>query len=395
MADVDRRLSILEEALGSFSKSQTYRGQIQGEGYGRGKESEQKQVEIMLTWQPETPMTHWLCCVENMVKDRIMDSGSSFNATYCKEELERFKQCSGKTLKDVRYIPGLKRKLISVRQLDEEGYHIGFGDQQWKVTKCCLVVAHRNKCGSMYMVKVHPERIGIIIDGSGNAALQHQRLGGISRIGMNMLAFKHNIPDVQKVDIYFCKPGGLGKKKKLSFIMSEKIRKLQRSCGRVVMQKRVPETTSTVWIRTITRLSEAEILHLWTRFIEPVNDGIVVEHGLSSEITMSLGGSSDTSEGSKTVGDSRIVEDQMKNTVKTENPLRRKALRIHWQVQFRRTSLTGFPAQSIRSSNAIALDSPYLLVLVTGTSQNRQHGLLHYLMECSWVDLSGSGWIME
>nr|GEX74388.1 integrase, catalytic region, zinc finger, CCHC-type, peptidase aspartic, catalytic [Tanacetum cinerariifolium] len=40
---------------------------------------------------------------------------------------------------------------------------------------------------------------------------------------------------------------------------------------------------------------------------------------------------------------------------------------------FRRTSLTGFPAQSIRSSNAIALDSPYLLVLVTRTSQSRQH----------------------
>ncbi|GJV89442.1 RNA-directed DNA polymerase, eukaryota, reverse transcriptase zinc-binding domain protein [Tanacetum coccineum] len=42
-------------------------------------------------------------------------------------------------------------------------------------------------------------------------------------------------------------------------------------------------------------------------------------------------------------------------------------------VQFRRTSLTGFPAQSIRSSNVIALDSPYLLVLITGTSQSRQH----------------------
>nr|GEW71071.1 hypothetical protein [Tanacetum cinerariifolium] len=38
-----------------------------------------------------------------------------------------------------------------------------------------------------------------------------------------------------------------------------------------------------------------------------------------------------------------------------------------------RTSLTGFPAQSIRSSNAIALDSPYLLVLNTGASQSRQH----------------------
>ncbi|GJR64247.1 hypothetical protein Tco_0010312 [Tanacetum coccineum] len=33
----------------------------------------------------------------------------------------------------------------------------------------------------------------------------------------------------------------------------------------------------------------------------------------------------------------------------------------------------GFPAQSVRSSNAIALDSPYLLVLITGTSQSRQH----------------------
>nr|GEX23168.1 retrovirus-related Pol polyprotein from transposon TNT 1-94 [Tanacetum cinerariifolium] len=43
-------------------------------------------------------------------------------------------------------------------------------------------------------------------------------------------------------------------------------------------------------------------------------------------------------------------------------------------VQFRRTSLTGFPSQSIRSSNAIALDSPYLLVPITGTSQSRQHG---------------------
>ncbi|GKE41047.1 hypothetical protein Tco_1464452, partial [Tanacetum coccineum] len=42
-------------------------------------------------------------------------------------------------------------------------------------------------------------------------------------------------------------------------------------------------------------------------------------------------------------------------------------------VQFRRTSLTGFPAQSVRSSNAIALDSPYLLVLITGASQSRQH----------------------
>ncbi|GKG32497.1 hypothetical protein Tco_0430007, partial [Tanacetum coccineum] len=50
----------------------------------------------------------------------------------------------------------------------------------------------------------------------------------MSRIGMSMLASKGNVPDVRKVDIYFCKPGGLGKQKNISFIMSVKTRKLQR-----------------------------------------------------------------------------------------------------------------------------------------------------------------------
>ncbi|GJZ68011.1 hypothetical protein Tco_0631251 [Tanacetum coccineum] len=39
-----------------------------------------------------------------------------------------------------------------------------------------------------------------------------------------------------------------------------------------------------------------------------------------------------------------------------------------------RISLTGFPAQSVGSSNTDVLDSPCLLVLITGTSQSRQHG---------------------
>nr|GEZ82776.1 retrovirus-related Pol polyprotein from transposon TNT 1-94 [Tanacetum cinerariifolium] len=36
-------------------------------------------------------------------------------------------------------------------------------------------------------------------------------------------------------------------------------------------------------------------------------------------------------------------------------------------------ALYGFPAQSLRSSNMISLDLPYLLVLITKTSQSRQH----------------------
>nr|GEZ70957.1 retrovirus-related Pol polyprotein from transposon TNT 1-94 [Tanacetum cinerariifolium] len=189
-----------------------------------------------------------VCCVENMVEDRIIDSGALFHATYCKEELERFKLRSSKVclvgdktldiasigdvvlktsfgtcwiLKDVRYITGLKRRLILVGKLDEEGYHIGFGDQQWKVTKGSLVVAHENKRGSLYMVKwkvtkgslvvahenkrgslymvkVHPDGIGAFINGSDSEVVYDQRLGDMSRIGMSMLASKDSVPDVQK-----------------------------------------------------------------------------------------------------------------------------------------------------------------------------------------------------
>ncbi|GKB38583.1 hypothetical protein Tco_0883525 [Tanacetum coccineum] len=42
--------------------------------------------------------------------------------------------------------------------------------------------------------------------------------------------------------------------------------------------------------------------------------------------------------------------------------------------EIQRISLTGFPAQSVGSSNTDVLDLPCLLVLITGTSQSRQHG---------------------
>ncbi|GJZ96768.1 hypothetical protein Tco_0669102 [Tanacetum coccineum] len=38
-----------------------------------------------------------------------------------------------------------------------------------------------------------------------------------------------------------------------------------------------------------------------------------------------------------------------------------------------RISLTGFPAQSVGSSNTEVLDSPCLLVLITRMAQSRQH----------------------
>ncbi|GJW05862.1 hypothetical protein Tco_1568285 [Tanacetum coccineum] len=222
-----------------------------------------------------------------------MDSGALFHVTYCKEELERFKLRSGKirladdktldfagvrdvvlktsfstswTLKVVSYISGLKRRLISVRQLDEECYH------------------------------VHPEVIGSIIDGSGSATLW---------FGEAKEAFLYNVrEDKETVEVdsvstaYFYHipyvPIGLR-------ILKEEWRGKDTSLAHLKAVAQMKCDTA-FRIQRVTRLSEAEISHLWTRFIEPENDSIVAEHGLSLEITQSLGGSLYTSEGSKNSG---------------------------------------------------------------------------------------------
>ena len=56
------------------------------------------------------------------------------------------------TLKDVRVVPSLRKSLISVRQLDEQGHEVKFGNQQWKVVKGNLVMACGRKRGSLYIV---------------------------------------------------------------------------------------------------------------------------------------------------------------------------------------------------------------------------------------------------
>ncbi|GJW53058.1 hypothetical protein Tco_0097143 [Tanacetum coccineum] len=97
------------------------------------------------------------CCVENTVEDRIMDSDASFHATYCKEELERFKLLSGK-----------------VRLADDKTLDIAsIGDVVLKTyfsTSWTLRMLGTNM-ESMYMVEVHPKRIGAIINGSGSATV--------------------------------------------------------------------------------------------------------------------------------------------------------------------------------------------------------------------------------
>ncbi|GJZ36138.1 retrovirus-related pol polyprotein from transposon TNT 1-94, partial [Tanacetum coccineum] len=223
------------------------------------------------------------------------------------------------TLKDVMYIPSLKRKLISVGQLDEEGYHLGFRDQEWKVTKGSFVVAHGNKRGSLYMVEVVWEAEEAFlhnISEDKETAEQELRIVMLKMVSETPLqfgvaerlsrTFKVESMGLRVDDLKLLWADSVGTTYliyRIPYVLiglcipDEEWRGNDTNLAHLKAVAQIKCDTAFA-IQRVTRLSEAEILHLWTRFIKPKNDSIVTEHGLSLEITQSLCGSSDTSEGS-------------------------------------------------------------------------------------------------
>ncbi|VFQ58251.1 unnamed protein product [Cuscuta campestris] len=142
---------------------------------------EDKQVNIVRGSASDEDL--FICCAKSSVDFWVMDSGASFHATHSGEALQNLvvgdfgkvrlaDPCEALqnldvtgmgdivlktpvgiwTLKDVRVVPALKKSLISVRWLDEQGHEVKFGNGQWKVVKGNLVMARGRKSGSLYMV---------------------------------------------------------------------------------------------------------------------------------------------------------------------------------------------------------------------------------------------------
>ncbi|PKI42375.1 hypothetical protein CRG98_037233 [Punica granatum] len=85
-------------------------------------------------------------------------------------------------LRGMRHIPGLKKNLISVGQLDDEGYDMSFGSSSWKIIKEAMVVA-RGKEGTLYMTMNNHDNIALA-SANSDADLWHCRLGHMSEKGM-------------------------------------------------------------------------------------------------------------------------------------------------------------------------------------------------------------------
>ena len=82
-------------------------------------------------------------------------------------------------LEKIRHIPDLRKNLIYVGQLDEEGHAILFVGSTWKVTKGARVLARRKKTGTLYMT-LSPRDTIAVADASIDTSLWHRRLGHMS-----------------------------------------------------------------------------------------------------------------------------------------------------------------------------------------------------------------------
>ena len=125
-----------------------------------------------------------------------------------------------RVFKNVRYVPNLKRNLISLGTLDEEGYSYRAERGILKASKGSLVILKGDKRNGLYVLRgvtVTDEAACVASKICDKGSLWHKRLGHMSEKGLNELS-KQNLLDGDQVNkIEFCENCILGKQHRLSF----------------------------------------------------------------------------------------------------------------------------------------------------------------------------------
>jgi hypothetical protein len=182
--------------------------------------------------------------VDSPLDSWVLDSGASFHTTAIREILENYVSGDfGKVyladgtaldvvgignvkirihadsvwkLQKVRHVPELKKNLISVGQLDDEGHGIHFHVGKWKVSMGARIIALGEKTGTLYMTTDMRDTIAVA-DASAEADLWHQRLGHMSEKGLKVMHSLGKLPKLKSVNIDFCENCIFGKQKRVSF----------------------------------------------------------------------------------------------------------------------------------------------------------------------------------
>ncbi|KAL2243395.1 UNVERIFIED_CONTAM: Retrovirus-related Pol polyprotein from transposon TNT 1-94 [Sesamum indicum] len=277
-----------------------------------------------------------LLSVSSSSDDWVVDSGASFHSCNNKDIMEpytsgdfglvyladnkplkivgkgdvRIKSTNGSywTLHDVRHIPGLKRNLISVGQLDSDGFHTTFGDAKWKISRGAMTLARGLKSGTLYMAGGSSSNIHFARTVS-QANLWHNRLGHMSEKGMNVLKSKGRLPELKSVEVGHCEHCMFGKQKRVSFLTTgrtprkEKLELVHTDLwgpapvsslgGSTYYMTFVDDSTKKVWVYFLKSKSDAfDTFRRWRALVEN-------ETGLQVKCLRSDNGGEYSSEGIK------------------------------------------------------------------------------------------------
>jgi hypothetical protein len=123
-----------------------------------------------------------------------------------------------KTLTNVRYVPKMKRNLISLGTLEVMGFKFSADNGVLKVSQGNRVVLKAERFNNLYYLQgstVTGTAAVSIASNTSNTKLWHMRLGHMSEKGMHLLHKRGYLNDISKLEFYeHCV---FGKQKRVSF----------------------------------------------------------------------------------------------------------------------------------------------------------------------------------
>ena len=178
-----------------------------------------------------------LLSIDNTIDSWVLNSGASFHTTtnrdlfenYVAGNYENIFLADGKRdvwlkmsnrsiwkIHKVKHVPRLKRNLISVGQLVDEGHTVNFSGGSWKANKGAMVVARGNKIGTLYMTSCFKDTLAAV-DAGLDSSLWHCKLGHMSEKGMKILLSNGKLSELKSVKHNLCESVSLGNRERRAF----------------------------------------------------------------------------------------------------------------------------------------------------------------------------------
>lgn len=133
-----------------------------------------------------------------------------------------------RTLTEVRHVLDLKKKLISLGELDSTGCKfIGQGGVL-KVSKGAMIVMKAEKVGNLYKLLGNTVTGGAVVitkEAIDSTLLWHMRLGHMSEQGLKVLIDRKSIKDLKSCSLNLCEHCIYGKQCRLKFKIGSHVSK--------------------------------------------------------------------------------------------------------------------------------------------------------------------------